>query len=206
MLWYYNHNLKAVDEALGTPYDTVSAYPHLSVCAFVNWPFGLAPRNPAEVLPLCYIDEKAGFIAWRNRWQDLNDTLISVATGRTRGYHAAKADKAIQITSMGEHTEWGQIRSGGVVHWWKNEKGDESVFTMADGSSFAVDFTGKCGADVMLVTTGKAKGKSVKLGAKKLTFLFPTTDTPPTPEVNEDKVIVGKRVISLDGDNLSFAE
>jgi hypothetical protein len=70
LLWFYNNGLKEFDEKMGTPYDTVSVYPHLSVAAFVNWPVGRPAVNPAEILPHCYRDSNAGFYVWRNRWQD----------------------------------------------------------------------------------------------------------------------------------------
>jgi hypothetical protein len=208
-LWFYNHNLKDCDETIGAPYDTISPYPHVSVCSFVNWPFELEERNPAEVLPLCYIDS-TGFMAWRNRWQDLDDTLISVAVAMTKGYHRKSADKALYVTARNPRRalEWGKIASSKVVHWWKTDKGEMSVFTLGDGSSFAVDFSGRSGTDVMLVTTSKVKGKNkpIKIGSKNVSFLFPTVDEGPEPVLNGDVIVIGEQQIGLDGDDLVVKE
>ena len=35
--------------------------------AFVNWPVELEERQPADVLPRCYVDSSCGFYVWRNR-------------------------------------------------------------------------------------------------------------------------------------------
>jgi hypothetical protein len=83
MKWYYNHFLRDADRQNGTPYDTASRYPHLALCSFVNWPLSIDEKNPAHVLPLCYRDSSCGFYAWRNRWQDGNDTVITVLTNFT---------------------------------------------------------------------------------------------------------------------------
>lgn len=61
MKWYYERFLLKADEAEGGPYDTVGNYPHMAVCAFINWPVELKERNPAEVLPLCYRDSDNSF-------------------------------------------------------------------------------------------------------------------------------------------------
>lgn len=50
--WFYHHYMKAWDDENGVPWDTVSPYPHQAILAFVNTPFGLAPRDPAECMPL----------------------------------------------------------------------------------------------------------------------------------------------------------
>ena len=56
----------------------MSRYPHVAVCALVNWPIDVKERNPADVLPLCYRDSSCGFYAWRNRWKDAGDTVITI--------------------------------------------------------------------------------------------------------------------------------
>ena len=61
---------READAQKDTLYDTVSRYPHVAVCAFVNWPTEIASHSPATVLPHCYRDSSCGFYAWRNRWQD----------------------------------------------------------------------------------------------------------------------------------------
>ncbi len=203
--WYYQQFLAESDAQAGHPYDTASKYPQFAVSAFVNWPTDVKARNPAEVLPHCFRDSHWGFYAWRNRWKDGKDTVITLLTERTSGYMAAKPDKALRINTMGKHISWGSVKSGRVRHWSHTPQGDTSSLTVANGTAFGVDFTGRSGADVLLVTTGKADGQRVKLDGKTLTLYFPTADDAPKAEVKGGKVVVGDQVISLDKDgNIEF--
>ena len=198
--WYYDRFLAGSDAAAGQPCDTASWHPHLAVCAFVNWPVGMKGRNPAEVLPLCYRDSVWGFYAWRNRWQDENDTVISVLLNRTEGYGGyrfANPDRSIYLNTMGKHVRWGRSARGKPKYWWASPNGKSSSLTLSDGTCFAVDFTGASGADVMLVTTGKAAGQTVDLGGKKLTFYFPTTKEPPEVKVEGNSAVAGAQRVSI---------
>jgi hypothetical protein len=192
-------------EKAGKPYGTHSPYPHIPVCAFVNWPMDMKEKNPAEVLPLCYRDSHCDFFLWRNRWQDGKDTVISVLLNRTHGYMSAKVDKQICLNTQGEHLKWGSTDEGEIKHWWMSEKGEASSLTMAKGTCLAVDFTGASGADVMLATTGKAEGQTVKVGKKKVTFHFPTTETPPEVTTEKDAAIIGKQKVTFEDGNLVLA-
>ncbi len=194
-LGFYNRHLKPIDEALGMPYDTVSVYPHLAASAFVNWPFGIEPKDPAEVLPLCFTDSEAGFFAWRNRFDGPGDVLISVATGLTRGYHGSKPDGAVLVNGK----PWAQIKGqGGAADWYATPKGDLSVLALEKGTAMVVDFTGQSGAPVMLATTCKAdEGSTVKVGKHRVTFLFPGAETPPEIHVDGADLVIGDRRLTL---------
>ena len=205
MKWYYDRFLSESDAAGERPCDTASVYPHLAVCAFVNWPAGIQAKNPAEVLPLCYRDSKWGFYVWRNRWKDANDTVISVLLNRTEGYGGylySDPDRSLHLNTTGRHIRWGRSAKGKARYWWASPKGRSSSLTLADGTCIAVDFTGASGADVMLVTTGKADGQTVDVGGKKLTFYFPTTKEPPTVTVEGPAAVVGAQRVSIAGGKL----
>ena len=195
MLWFYNRHLKDRDAAGGTPFDTPSPYPHLTVCSFVNWPLGVEEQNPAAVLPRCYRDSKWNFYAFRNRWQDENDIVISVLTKNARGYIRANADGGLRVAALGKKFKWGRVR-GDVVYWQPAADGS-GVMTLADGTSVAVDFSVAGGADAMLVTTGEAEGNKVRLGETTLTFKFLTTGPEPATEVRGDRVVVGTQTVSM---------
>ncbi len=207
MKWYYDRFLAESDAAADHPYDTASCYPHLAVCAFVNRPVRMKARNPAEVLPLCYRDSKRGFYVWRNRWQDENDTVISVLLNRTEGYGGylyADPDRSLYLNTMGRHVQWGKSVEGAEKYWWASPKGRCSSLTLSDGTCIAVDFTGASGADVMMVTTANTKtsGTTVKVGGKMLTFYFPTAKEPPPVTVEGNTAVVGKQRIAVEDGNL----
>jgi hypothetical protein len=74
--------------------------------------------------------------------------------------------------------------------------------TLSDGTCFAVDFTGASGADVMLVTTGKAEGQTAKLGGKTLTLYFPTVETAPKVKTAGNTAVAGRQRVTLKEGNL----
>jgi len=203
MKWYYETFLRDADAAHG-PYDTVSPYPHIVTCAFVNWPTRVEAQNPALMLPRCYRDSAAGFYLWRNRWRDGNDTVITVLTTRTSGYMTSKPDRSLRLNCRGKHSQWGTVKEGPAKHWSTSPRGETSSLTLSDGTCFGVDFTGASGADVMLVTTGKAEGQSVTLAGRTLTFYFPTIDTAPALAIEGNAAVVGTQRIALEGGNIAF--
>ncbi len=205
MKWIYHHGLREADAKAGGPYDTISPYPHHAVAAFVNWPTDVAEIPPAEVLPHVYRDSTCGFYCWRDRWQDGDDTVITVLSNRTQGYMGAKPDSALMLNTRGKHVGWGTVKEGPTKFWATSPRGDTSSLTLADGVAFAVDFTGASGAGILLVTTGQAEGETVEVGGKKLTFHFPTADQPPKVEVQGDAAVVGKQRVTLKDGNLILA-
>ena len=204
MKWYYDRFLLEHHMKAGTPYEAKSFYPHHMVSALVNWPVDMPGKNPAEVLPLCYRDSKYSFYAWRNRWQDENDIVISVLTKPTRGYMGARPDSALQVMAFGEKFSWGNV-VGDVKHWQTSPHGETSVLRLSDGTSVAVDFTGASGAEGMLVTTGQAEGIKANLGEATLTIKFLTAGPEPALTVTDDRVVAGKQAVSLKDGNIVFA-
>ncbi|GAA4469090.1 hypothetical protein GCM10023189_55430 [Nibrella saemangeumensis] len=196
--WFYNRFLLKPDTQAGAPYEP-SVYPQFVVSAFVNWPVGLPERNPAEVLPLCYRDSVYGFYAWRNRWQDENDIVITALTKPARGYMGAKADTALHILAYSQHLTWGRLNSE-ARDWTRYAKGETSVVRFADGTSVGVDLSGRSGAAVMLVSSGEAQGERVRVGQHTLTFRFLGQALPPTIRVRNQQVWVGKQRLSVTGD------
>jgi len=77
--------------------------------------------------------------------------------------------------------------------------------TLSDGACFGVDLSGASGADVLLVTTGRAEGQSVKLQGKTLTFAFPTMPGAPKATVDGDAVVIGKQRVTIKDGNVLFA-
>ncbi len=197
LAWCYDRFLAVADAAAGTPFDTASLYPQYAVTAFVHWPIGTETVDPNAVLPRAYRDSQAGFFCWRDRWRDADDTVVTVLTNPVRGYMGAPADKAFAVHSRGRRLSWGSVAEGPVRHWWMSPRGEMSSLTLADGTAFAVDFTGASGTDVMLVTSGSASGQTVKVAGGHLTFWFPNADRPPVVRAEGDAAAVGSRRVSL---------
>ena len=93
---------------------------------------------------------------------------------------------------------------GPTEYWWASPRGQTSALTLANGTCFGVDFTGASGADVMLVTTGKAKGQTVKLSGKTLTFYFPTVDRGPDVRTDGNAAVIGRQRVTIEDGNLLF--
>ena len=204
MKWYYNRFLAVADFST-QPFDTASWYPHLAVSAFINWPVNLKPVNPSEILPLCYRDSKWGFYLWRNRWDNDNDTVISLLVNRTEGfggYLYSEPDSKLHINSMGRHLQWGKSVPGPVSHWWTSPEGKLTSMTLSDGTCIAVDLSGASGVDVLLLTTAQAEGSTVKINNTPVTFFSPTSMQVPEINVSENKAIIGRQQVSIKNSNL----
>jgi len=204
MKWYYNRFLAEAD--LSTqPFDTASWYPHLAVSAFINWPVNLKPVNPSKILPLFYRDSKWGFYLWRNRWNNDNDTVISLLVNRTEGfggYLYSEPDSKLHINSMGRHLQWGKSVPGPLSHWWTSPEGKLTSMTLSDGTCIAVDLSGASGVDVLLLTTAPAEGSTVKINNTPVTFFSPTSTQIPEINVSGKKAVIGSQQVSIVNANL----
>jgi hypothetical protein len=200
LLWFYDRHLRAVDEKAKTPLDATTPYPHHTILAFVNWPLGLKPVDPDEAIPHAYRDTKWKFYAWRNRWQDENDVVISILTETSRGNYSAKGENALTVCGMGKKMKWGTI-SGGFTGDYRPAADGSTVLATGDGSCLAIDFSGACGADAMLVMTGPGApaDHAVEAGGTRFSFLFLAKGAPPAPKAQGPKVVVGGQTVSFDG-------
>lgn len=199
-LWFYNHHLKDSDQKGGTPFDTPSPYPHYAVMAFINWPLGAQETNPGSVLPHAYRDTKWGFYAWRNRWQDADDVVISILTRPSKGNMGAAGETSLTVRGMGRTQKWGRINRGFTGEFRPAADGS-TVLSTGDGSCLAIDFSRASGADAMLVMAGPAVAPegAIEAGGTRFSFLFLAKGTPPTPRVEGAGVAAGGQAVSWDG-------
>jgi hypothetical protein len=206
LAWFYHHSgLKALDAENDTPCDTPSPYPHHAVLAFVNWPLGVAEKNPGDVLPHAWRDSQYGFCAWRNRWQDADDVIISILTRTARGNYSAAGEKSLTVWGLGRKQTWGTI-TGGFRGDFVPAKDGSTVLTTGDGSCLAIDFSKASGCDAMLVMTGPgAPGQNlVAAGGMQFSFLFLTRGTPPTPRVEGNRIAIGNQTVTHNGETIIF--
>lgn len=197
ILWFYKKHLYEMDQKNGTPWDTVSPYPHHSVIAFVNTPFGIQPRNPADCMPRNVRDSKHGFYAFRNRWKDENDIVITQLTKRSPARFRHGPDKTMTIQHHGKREQWGSIPAKATV--WR--PGNDGSAIIGDGStSIAIDFSGASGVDGMIVITGPgapSTGTVIEAGGRKFAFKFLTSAAAPKPTVSGGSIVVGKQTVGF---------
>ena len=194
--WFYHKHIKAWDAKNGTPWDTISPYPHHAVLACVNTPFGTKPVNPAECMPRCVRDTKHGFYGFRNRWQDENDIVITQLARRTRHRFRHGPDRGMQIRHHGKKEAWGAI-PGDASHW--APAADGSAIIASRTTCVAIDFSGASGADGMLVMTGpgSAPGDKIEAGGRSYSLKFLTGGPEPTPRVEGDRLVIGKQTVAV---------
>lgn len=193
MKWFYDHFLLEEDKKAGTPYE-LSVYPHLTVAAFVNWPTELSSQYPTTVLPHSYRDKLNGFYAWRNRWQDENDIVITALTQSVKGFMGEKADSTFHIWSYGDKQTWGLI-PGPVKHWEHSSDGKISQLHFENGQRVAVDLRGKSGADVVLLASGQHEGEVFKLKGQTITIKYFSKDKPLEVKQKGNRLQIGDQKI-----------
>ncbi len=197
MLWFYNQHLAERDAKEGKPFDTVSPFPHHTVLSFVNWPFDVEPTNPAASVPRAYRDTKWHFYAFRNRWQDENDIVISQLLRTARGYMKADAEPTMTIWSFGKKQQWGSLPKQ-VTHWQTASDGS-AIIGGQDKTWVAIDFSGSSGAAGLIVSTGPAASagdQAIDAGGKTYHLKFLTADETPVATAEGDTVKVGTQSIS----------
>jgi hypothetical protein len=207
LAWYYDRfGFKDADLKAGTPYDAVSAYPHHAILSYVNWPIGKPLKPMNGIIPNACRDSKWGFYAWRNRWQDQDDVIITILTKAAKGNMGAAGENTLSIVTRGKLQKWGTIK--GFTDDYSPRPDGTTVLTTGDGSSLAIDFTKASGADVMLVMTGPGApaGGSVEAGGVTFSFLFLGAGKAPTPQAQGNKVVVGGQTVSFDGKKIVLAK
>lgn len=205
LLWLYNRMFKAADDAAGKPFDTVSAYPHRAVLAFVNWPFGMAEKNPGEILAHAVEDKSAAHYMFRNRWQDADDIIVDMLLKGSRGHCDVKPGQ-IFVWGLGKKTTFPVRVTGAPTYFSARANG---VVVSTGTGSFGVDFSRASGADALLVLsgpiTGAPKGATVvTAGTNTFTIMTVQKGAPPEATANGDKVSVGGQTISILGGNIAF--
>lgn len=205
LLWLYNRVSKRLDDEAGGPFETACRYPYRTVAAFVNWPLEMDEANPIESVRPYLWDRTWGFFAFRDRWQDENDILITCQPQPTRGWHRANKEVAdVWIWAQGRKEKWGQLR-GEVKHFYGAADGSGTV-TVAD-TALGVDFSGASGARAMLVMTGPGApgSNTVELAGRRFTFKFITDKSPtPLPRVSNGTIVVGRQTVQYADGRIAF--
>ncbi len=210
VLWTWRRFLKD-SELAGTPWRTddepiynAFVYPHRAVFALVNWPIGVEPVNPAEVMPKAFADTIHGYFVCRNRWRDGKDIVVThLLNVGPNGYHRVKDAGTVRIRGLGIRADWRTKFRGGVVTDYRpGDDGSMTLRTRQDGKPcfLAVDLSGAA-APAVLVGTGpgfeqvalrgdkgkdgaSAKASTIRAGGR--TFHVLTLQNGPAPAVSAD--------------------
>ena len=207
MLWFYRQSgLRAWDAKGRFGLDAPSGYPHHCVLAFVNWPVDVLERNPGAALPNAIHDDRWGFYAWRNRWRDKDDVIISVLPAAAKGNMGAQAETSSTIQHAGRVLQWGHIAGGFQGDFTPDEDGT-TVLTTGDGSCLAIDFSKASGADALLIMTGPGAPDqgSIQVGSTKFSMLSLGGRKIRT-RVEGDHVVAGRQTISFDGQKIVLGQ
>jgi hypothetical protein len=222
LLWAYRNY---VEKAIGDRYD-IRNYPHRAILAFLNWPIGVEPKNPAEVLPKVRFDSHHGYVSFRNHWTETGDDIVvSVWTvSGPRGWigrkgpgqpGASHGDVGIWAYG-GRRVGMGKMIGEKPTILWQNPDGSGQV--TCKNTTLAVDFSGKSGSDALLVGIGvgiqnglnprvRAVTRGLMLGDKKV-YVGSINKTGIHPEPRLDstgaKIIVGGQTVSLADGKFSF--
>jgi len=220
LLWTYNHvvepgetkryaaNLPAGEKS----YDAL-LYPLRAVLAFVNWPIGVAERNPAELIPRVMVDTVHRHYLFRNRWQDEDDTLVALLLG------ARTSDRAWRLCVWGlkDRVDFGSIAPSAPI-WFKAYEDGSGSITTDNGTSIGVDCSRTSGADVLVIVGGPAAASAaaakpgrksridkVVVGSATYAILTVTDQEVPAPVADGNSIRIGKQTVSFDGSKIQFA-
>jgi hypothetical protein len=201
-------------------YDAL-VYPHRAVLAFINFPLGLEPKNPVEVLGHAYCDTLHGYLAFRNQWKDSDDIIVTAyLKAGPRGY-IRNNDVAVKVWGLGLRGSLPSVT--GKLAAYEVKPDGSGTFAVEGGVSAAVDFSGASGAPCLVAMTGSdlksvngeskakdgiASSKTTTVTAGTRTVIVMTLQKGPAPEAKPvgDKVTVGGQTISFDGAKIVVAK
>ncbi|MCC5850154.1 MAG: hypothetical protein JJU29_18875 [Verrucomicrobia bacterium] len=220
LLWVYN--TFAEHENFPRPYD-VGAYPHRAIYAFLNWPIGEEPLNPAEVLPKVIDDTEKGYFLFRNRWQDNDDILVTVILGNAskRGFKHVSGGPT-HVWGLGMRTRFSGFRNSALVSFQGYEDGSGVLVTHNGGNhtGMAVDFSRHSGAEAVIVKVGERAGTGTdevqgpnnasaiiqEIEANGRLYRIMTLQKGPPPElsVKDGWIRVGPQGFRFDGEKMEI--
>jgi hypothetical protein len=136
-------------------------YPHRAVLALVNWPIGIEPKHPGDVIGHVNADRVMGHYMFRKQWQDENDVYFSFLLNPEARHGYVKGPRGGNMAFYGN----------GIRVLWKHpprppqprretyfsgSKDGSGVLSFSWGddrqiSSIAVDYTERCGAAGVVV-------------------------------------------------------
>jgi len=221
LLWTYQN---FVAKAMQDDYD-IRNYPHRAVLSFLNWPIGMTPKNPGEILPKVRFDSMHGYVSFRNQWKDEGDIVVSAWTGiGPRGWigRSGMAKPGMDhgnacLWAYGQKVDFGNMAGSEAKVIWTAPDGS-GLFTNGK-RSLAVDFSKRAGVDALIVSENgpaslgldariwKVSDNKTILDTKRL-YIASLSKSGIHPIAIQDKtgnrIIVGGQTIVLENGNITF--
>jgi len=225
-LWVYKNAVEPseqkdyADYQLGgkPSYDAINL-PHRAALALVNWPIGIAPKNPEGIVAKTGGDTtQMGYCWFRQGWKDANDIFVGVLCGSRAQMGGSGRPEDILVWGLGERH----------VFFWKRTGAPDFYEGYADGSgvvthdenAVAVDFSGASGSDAVVVVAGPAastfettrKGEKSKYStvqfAGRPAGVLVLSSSGKFPEVaaDGDRLVIGGQTVTFDGKRLALAK
>lgn len=206
----------------GKSYDALT-YPHRAVFSLINFPIGVIPKNPGDILGRSYRDEIHGYLAFRNRWQDADDCLVTAYLKTGPSGFIRNNDVGIRIWGLGMRTRFPVPVTGrtSVYETHADGSGVFSIETAAGVCSVYVDLSNASGAPCLVAMTapnlkpiqkteksGNASAKTTTITAGGRTWIVMTLQKGEEPAANAagDAITVGGQTLSFDGKRLTAAK
>jgi len=159
MLWMY---LRAIEKEQPLEEYDAWLYPHRAILALVNWPIGIKPKNPGEVIGHVNADQYMGHYMFRKKWRDENDLYFSFFLNPHAKHGYVKGPRGGNFAFYGygirNRWRWGppqppQPRK--VVHFEPRSDGS-GVLSFERGeqrrvTSIAVDFSDRAGVGGVVI-------------------------------------------------------
>ncbi len=190
--WFYNTHLRQFDEQRRAPWDSTSPYPHHTVLAFINTPFGAPLVNPQEVLPRAIRDHRYGFFAFRNRWQDRNDILITQLTQQAWQRFRHGPEEEMTVWHHGQREYWGTIPT--PVETYRSSADGSAIIGNDSHRWMIIDFSGASGANGLLIeVNGRAASDQVLSLAGHRLAIRHLGPGGATAQVDDGQLIIGNQ-------------
>lgn len=180
------------------------------VLAFVNWPVGVKPENPVNVLGHSVEDRAYGYYVFRNEWKDENDILVTAYLGYGPKSSYKPEAGPVYVWAFGKRLKFGKFLSKTPAIFKPTAKGG---VVSTDTQTLAVDFSGACGSPALLALVGidvpknaeNASITTVDVGSTKVTVMtLQTGGKGPEVKVDGAKILVGAQTLNWDGKTIAF--
>lgn len=225
MLWAYNTFMAPYEAKRfpgqapqgGLPAFDVFTYPHRALFALVNWPIGVEPQNPGEVLPPVAQDQRYGQYVHRNRWQDEDDIVVGVLYG-ARTSHGEASNNRLQVTAYRRRIAFSTVTGREGTASGCEAAADGSGVSWGNGHAVGVDFSGAAGCEAVVVHAGGGanatiagengpvfKSTTVTVGGQTVAVLTVAKGEHPAVTVDGQAIAIGKQSITIADGRPRFA-